>query len=55
MCHSSELAARLMLDFLVLCSVKYQAKLLDGSIVAKSPEEGLEFHVKDGIHHLSSC
>ncbi|KAJ8641324.1 hypothetical protein MRB53_018018 [Persea americana] len=29
-------------------TVKYQAKLLDGSIVAKTPEEGLEFHVKDG-------
>ncbi|KAA8528448.1 hypothetical protein F0562_035803 [Nyssa sinensis] len=28
--------------------VKYQAMLVDGAIVAKTPEEGVEFYVKDG-------
>ncbi|EEF52262.1 70 kDa peptidyl-prolyl isomerase isoform X2 [Ricinus communis] len=28
--------------------VKYEVKLADGTIVAKTPEEGIEFHVKDG-------
>ncbi|KAK9270239.1 hypothetical protein L1049_025816 [Liquidambar formosana] len=28
--------------------VKYQAMLVDGTIVAKTPEEGTEFYVKDG-------
>ncbi|KAK6939735.1 FKBP-type peptidyl-prolyl cis-trans isomerase domain [Dillenia turbinata] len=28
--------------------VKYEAKLGDGTVVAKTPIEGLEFHIKDG-------
>ncbi|KAL1194387.1 Peptidyl-prolyl cis-trans isomerase FKBP62 [Cardamine amara subsp. amara] len=28
--------------------VKYQVELLDGTVVAKSPDEGIEFRVKDG-------
>ena len=32
-----------------LCTVvKYQVKLDDGAIVATTPEDGVEFHVKDG-------
>ncbi|XVF39783.1 hypothetical protein PTKIN_Ptkin01aG0060300 [Pterospermum kingtungense] len=33
--------------------VKYQVTLVDGTIVAKTPEEGIEFYVKDG--HLCSA
>ncbi|XP_058069735.1 peptidyl-prolyl cis-trans isomerase FKBP65-like isoform X3 [Magnolia sinica] len=29
-------------------TVKYEVKLADGSVVAKTPEEGLEFYIKDG-------
>eukprot|EP00249_Psilotum_nudum_P018292 c26731_g1_i3 orf=565-2328(-) len=29
-------------------TVKYEAKIEDGTVVAKSPEEGVEFYVKDG-------
>lgn len=29
--------------------VFYKAMLLDGSIVAETPEEGIDFYVKDGI------
>lgn len=29
--------------------VKYQVELLDGTVVAKSPDEGIEFCVEDGI------
>lgn len=28
--------------------VAYKAMLVDGSIVAETPEEGIEFYVKDG-------
>ncbi|XP_031479364.1 peptidyl-prolyl cis-trans isomerase FKBP62-like isoform X1 [Nymphaea colorata] len=28
--------------------VKYEARLADGSVIARSPEEGIEFHVKEG-------
>eukprot|EP00850_Spirogloea_muscicola_P008586 SM000046S16367 [mRNA] locus=s46:281774:287440:+ [translate_table: standard] len=29
-------------------TIKYEAKLPDGTVIAKSPEEGQEFYVKDG-------
>lgn len=29
-------------------AVKYEVALADGTVVAKTPEEGFEFHVKDG-------
>lgn len=29
-------------------AVKYQVRLDDGAIIATTPEEGVEFHVKDG-------
>ncbi|XP_073396039.1 70 kDa peptidyl-prolyl isomerase isoform X2 [Physcomitrium patens] len=29
--------------------VKYEAKLVDGTVVSKSPEEGLYFFIKDGL------
>ena len=29
-------------------AVKYRAELVDGTIVAESPEGGVEFYVKDG-------
>lgn len=34
--------------------MKYQVALFDGTIVAETPEEGVEFHVKDGISTLIS-
>lgn len=30
-------------------TVKYQVALVDGTVVAETPEGGIEFHVKDGI------
>lgn len=30
-------------------TVKYQVALVDGTVVAETPEEGVEFYVKDGI------
>ncbi|OAY23052.1 hypothetical protein MANES_18G047900v8 [Manihot esculenta] len=33
---------------LKLGQVKYEVALADGTVVAKTPEEGFEFHVKDG-------
>jgi hypothetical protein len=30
-------------------AVKYEAKLDDGTVVAKTPENGVEFYVKDGM------
>lgn len=35
-------------------AVKYQVALFDGTVVAETPEEGVEFHVKDGICTLIS-
>ena len=32
-----------------LYAVNYQVALVDGTIVAKTPKEGIEFYVKDGI------
>lgn len=29
--------------------------LVDGTIVAETPEEGLEFYIKDGMFDLSIC
>lgn len=29
-------------------TVKYRVELVDGTIVAETPEEGVEFYVKDG-------
>ncbi|CAN6457448.1 unnamed protein product [Victoria cruziana] len=28
--------------------VKYEARLVDGTVIARSPEEGIDFHVKEG-------
>ncbi len=30
-------------------AVKYEVKLDDGTVVAKTPENGVEFYVKDGM------
>lgn len=35
--------------FFFIAVVKYQVELLDGTVVAKSPDEGIEFCVNDGI------
>lgn len=36
--------------------MKYQVALADGTIVAKTLEEGIEFHVKDGnVDQLEFC
>ena len=32
----------------IINAVKYQVQLLDGTVVAGTPEEGIEFYVKDG-------
>jgi len=38
----------------VMFPVKYVAKLEDGTVVSKSPDEGVQFIVEDGtIHSLS--
>lgn len=37
-----------MLVFSVICTVKYKVRLLDGSVVAETPEGGLEFYVNEG-------
>lgn len=33
--------------------VKYEAKLEDGAIVAKTREEGMEFYLNDGNEYIS--
>lgn len=33
---------------LFVTAVKYQVMLGDGTMVAKTPEEGVEFYLKDG-------
>lgn len=36
--------------------MKYQVALSDGTIVAKTPEEGIGFYVKDGnVDQLEFC
>lgn len=39
-------------EFFVVYAVKYRVALVDGTIVAQTPEEGIEFYVKDGIFFL---
>lgn len=36
-------------EVLLFNAVKYRAALVDGTVVAETPEEGIEFYVKDGI------
>ncbi|KAL6215387.1 hypothetical protein ACLB2K_014818 [Fragaria x ananassa] len=35
-------------EVLLFTAVKYRAVLIDGTVVAETPEEGIEFYVKDG-------
>lgn len=35
-------------DYLLHFPVKYEARLVDGTVIARSPEEGIDFHVKEG-------
>lgn len=37
---------------MIAAAVKYHVALVDGTVVAKTQEEGVEFHLKDGIFFI---
>ena len=44
----SYIASRVIIGDFVCNTVKYKVKLVDDTIVAQTPEEGIEFYMKDG-------